>query len=415
VQSWAIAIEQMPPAARAKAAFGPYLVTPEGSLRLPLEMLRVDGPSHWPVAEAPGWKTLALPDGSDHTQWLPLGSEYFFRGEQPLAAHAPSNHRLANIRVDGGDALRLVLRGEAFPFCSRFFALPQPDEFIMNSFEYHVPEMDTLGVFIGYRGHSQRFPEVLTPGLFRAHQEPSKQKHVEWLSRSRVASNVLKQRFLEHENKPLTDLEARGILQHHYVIGPTDMVDLSFDLNVAKWFSLNRFANGGYQQKVFREKTDARKAAEEASCVYGVAVRAIGSVPLDGEAAQFLTPGVTLNWWEGLGFLSSEPPKPKVPPYNLAPLWSEFPRRQKGFGLRGIYPGELDKFGAVLVVTEHPFHPTFFRNGWDRIGGPEFTIDGKRFALDDDSSSMAEYLFPERPDWFEATAAEAKGVVEQVA
>ena len=78
-------------------------------------------------------------------------------------------------------------------------------------------------------------------------------------------------------------------------------------------------------------------------------------------------------------------------------------------------PGELDKFGSVLVVTEHSFHPTFLKNGWDRIGGPEFTINGQRFAFDDDSSSMAEFLFPARPKWFEKAATEANRVVEQLA
>ena len=104
-----------------------------------------------------------------------------------------------------------------------------------------------------------------------------------------------------------------------------------------------------------------------------------------------------------------------MPPYNLAPLWSEYPRRQKGFGLRGIYPGELDKFGSVLTVTEHLFHPFFFKNGWDRIGGPALTIDGKSFAFGDDSSGMADFLFPARPRWFETAASEAAHVVGQVA
>jgi len=44
LKSWAIEIEQMIPSARARAAFGPYCVTPEGSLRLPLEMVRREDP-----------------------------------------------------------------------------------------------------------------------------------------------------------------------------------------------------------------------------------------------------------------------------------------------------------------------------------------------------------------------------------
>jgi hypothetical protein len=313
------------------------------------------------------------------------------------------------------DALGLVLRGQAFPFAGRFFALPPPEQFIINSFQYHITDMEPLAVFVGFRGHSERWPEVLTPGLYRAHKRPSKEKHLDWMKRSRISSNVLKQRFLEHDNKPLTDLEALGILQHHHVIGPTDMVDLTFDVNVAKWFSLNQFVGGAYQRKVFRETVDDRKAAREASCVYAISVRPIGSIQLDEEAAELLTRGVTLKWWEGLEPLASGPPKAETPPYNLAPLWSEYPRRQKGFGLRGIYPGELDKFGSVLTVTEHLFHPIFFKNGWDRIGGPEFTIEGQRFSYDTDSSSAAHYLFPKRPEWFDNIVSEVNRVVKELA
>lgn len=319
--------------ARGRATFGPYLVTPEGSLRLPLEMLRVDGPGRWPIGEAPGWKTLDLPDGSQHVHWLALGSEYFFRGEQPTVAYAPSFHHLAGTRGGGLNALRHVLRGEAFAFSGRFFALPEATQFVMNSFEYHIDDMETLGVFVGFRGHSKRFSEVLTPGLYRAHQNPSKEKHADWMKRSRVASNVLKQRFLEHENKPLTDLEAAGILQHHYIIGPTDVVDLTFDVNVAKWFSLNQFVDGTYRPKVFRETREPKDAMKEASCVYTVTVRLIGQIELAGEAAKLFTPGVTLNWWEGLATPSSEPPKVETPPYNLARFGLSF---REGRGVLGF-------------------------------------------------------------------------------
>jgi len=51
MSSWALEVERMAPEARRNATFGPYLVTPEGSLRLPLEMSRVSGPRQWPVEE----------------------------------------------------------------------------------------------------------------------------------------------------------------------------------------------------------------------------------------------------------------------------------------------------------------------------------------------------------------------------
>lgn len=412
MSSWAVEIEKLSSAERKQAKFGPYLVTPEGSLRLPIEMLRVSGPNRWPIGAAPGWTKLTLPDDTRHQQWLPLGSEYFFRGESPKSAHIPQHMSSTNFMMNGADALNLVLTGQAFPFADRFFALPTAQGFALNSFKYEIPDMENLGIFIGFRGHTKRYPEVLTPQLYRAHKSPSKDKHAIWMKKSRIASNVLKQRFLEKESKPLTDLEAIGILQHHYVIGATDMLDLSFDVNVAKWFSLNVFADGDCKPKEFHETLDPIEARKEASCVYAVGVRPIGSISIAGEAARFLTPGIKLDLWEGITRTSFDSAGVETPPYNLAPLWSIFPKRQRGFGLRGIFPGEFDKFGSVVSVTEHLFHPVFYPNGWDSIGGPELTINDQHFPWDADSSLAREFLMPDEPEWFRNASSEACELAE---
>lgn len=397
--SWAHTIAKLDAAKRGSATFGPYLVDPDGALRLPIEMLTGSGPRSWPVSEAPGWRVLALPDGTEHRQWLPLGSDYFFRGEQPAAAYAPSSHPLAGKRAAGLDALRAVLRGDAFPFTSRFFALPSA-EFIMNSFVYHPQDMEDLSVFIGYRGHSRRFEEIVTPGIYRKHNSPCRESHDAWIRHSRVACNVLKQRFLETAGKPLTDMEARGILQHHYIIGPTDMLDLSYDLSVAKWFALNTFTNGRYSAKLFHEKHDIQRATEETAFIYKVVVRAIGSIEVAGEAKRFLTTGVELKLWDDLIGFGDVPERTTTAPSNLAPLWSTYPKRQRGFGLRGMMPGELDVFGSILSIREYPFHPVFYAKGWDEIGGLSFEIDGRSYTFEDDSSQLQDYLLPEHEPWF---------------
>ena len=414
MSSWAGEIEKLSAAGRGQAKFGPYLVTTEGALRLPIEMLRVNGTNLWPIGVAPGWTNLTLPDGIQHQQWLPLGSEYFFRGEAPKSAHIPQHMSSMNVMMNGADALSLVLAGQAFPFADRFFVLPTARDFDLNSFKYEFPEMENLGVFVGFRGHTKRYPEVLTPQLYRAHKSPSKDNHALWMKKSRIASNVLKQRFLEREGKPLTDLEAIGILQHHYVIGATDMLDLSFDVNVAKWFSLNVFASDDCKPKQFHETHDSVKARAEASCVYSVGVRPIGAIPIAGEAARFLTPGIKLDLWEGIIGTSIDSAATETPPYNLAPLWSTFPQRQRGFGIRGIFPGEFDKFGSVLSVTEHMFHPVFYPHGWDHIGGPVLTINGQHFHWDSDSSSVREFLMPNEPEWFKTASLEAREMAEHL-
>lgn len=377
-------------------------------------MLTRTGPGTWPVAKAPGWKVLALPDGTSHRQWLPLGSEYFFRGEQPIAAYVPSMRPLADTRVEGLDALRAVLRGNAFAFDKRFFVLPSSN-YIMNSFVYHPDDMEGLSVFIGYRGHCRRFDEIITPGIYRKHNAPCRESHDTWKHKSRIACNVLKQRFLETQGRPLTDMEARGILQHHYIIGSTDMLDLSYDLNVAKWFALNTFAKGRYCKKLFRETSDIRRATDETVFIYKVVVRAIGGVEVAGEAKRFLTPGVELKLWDDLIGLDHLPDCTTTAPFNLAPLWSTYPKRQRGFGLRGLMPGELDIFGSILSIREYPFHPLLYEKGWDEIGGPHFEINGCRYSFEDDSSHEQEYLMPEHESWFTKMMSEIREIVNYVA
>lgn len=398
--SWAHTIAKLDAAKRGSVTFGPYLVDSDGALRLPIEMLTRSGSRTWPVSEAPGWSVLALPDGTDHRQWLPFGSEYFFRGGQPVAAYAPTTHPQAGKQTGGLDALRAVLRGDAFPFASRYFALPSDNSYIMNSFVYHPQDMEDLSAFIGYRGHSRRFDEVVTPGIYRKHNAPCQESHDAWIRKSRIACNVLKQRFLETEGKPLTDMEARGILQHYYIIGSTDILDLSYDINVAKWFALNTFLNGRYSKKHFHEKHDIQRGTEETVFIYRVVVRAIGGIEVAGDAKQFLTPGVELKAWDDLIGLGGVSHCTTTTPSNLAPLWSTFPKRQRGFGLRGLMPGELDVFGSILSIREYPFHPVFYAEGWDEIGGPSFEIDGTSYTFENDSSHKKSYLFPPRESWF---------------
>ena len=338
--SWAVEIERMPPLDRANAGkFHPYCVTPDGSLRLPLEMPRLNGPRHWPVGKAPGWAEITLPDERTRSIWRPLHSEFYFgQQEESVKVCVAPEDRLQIASMSSHDVLQLIASGRAFPFCGYVFVLPDWEKFVMNSLRYHVDEMDALSVFVGYRGQSKRYEEKVTPGLYRKRSEPWRAK--QWQERSRIAGNVLKQRFLEQMNKPLTEVEAIGILQHHYIIGPTDLADFSHDVSIAKWFALNEHVDGTYRRKTF-VCSDRRDADREACCVYTVAVRAIGNLTLSEEDAKPFTSGVTLRWWEDFGSKKGSP-QPEVPPYNLAPLWSEYPRRQKGFGLRGVGPGDDD-------------------------------------------------------------------------
>ncbi len=409
---WAIEIERMTPSERTNTTrFSPYRVTPDGSLHLPFDGIRSDGPQAWPVGRAPGWTTPTLTAEQEYGFWRPLGSEFYFDPQHatPFTVHVRPED-ISRLNSIGSAELRdLVRRGYAFPFCGRVFVLPDWEEFIMNSMQYHVDGMDRLAVFVGYRGTSKQYKEKLTPGLYRKHTGSSKSKQT-WVLQSRVAGNVLKQRFLENRNKPLTEIESIGILQHHAIIGPTDMLDFSHDLSVAKWFALNECHNGTYRQKRFDDPNDDRAGVGNTSCVYIVAARVI---PLDVEDAKQTAHGVTFELWENFG-LQPMTPQAAVSAWNIAPIWSERPQRQRAFGLRGIGPGDVDMHGAVLSVTEHLFHPESHANGWDCIGGPEFTLNNQRFTFDENSSHLAEYLFPEKPKWLTDAFGEIRRVLDLV-
>ncbi len=408
--AWAVEIERMSSRDRAHTGkFHPYCVSPDGSLQLPLEIPRLNGPRQWPTGASPGWAELTVPGEGTYSVWRPLHSEFYF-GQQDVPVRvcvSPEDRSRIDWTNGHEELLRLIASGRAFPFCGYVFVLPDWEKFVMNSFRYDVGKKDALSVFVGYRGQSKRYEEKFTPGLYRKGSDPLRAK--QWQVRSRIAGNVLKQRFLEQRNEPLTEMEAIGILQHHYIIGPTDLVDFSHDVSIAKWFALNERVNGTYRRKKFL-CSDRRDADRETCYVYTVAVRAIGNTTLSPEEAKPFTSGVVFRWWEDFGSKEGSP-QPEVPPYNLAPLWSEYPRWQKGFGLRGVRSGDVDVYGSILSVTEHAFHPRFRKDGWDRIGGPELSIDGQRFGCGEDSSCMTKFLFPELPRWFKDVISEIEKLV----
>jgi hypothetical protein len=369
-----------------------------------------------------------------------MGSDFLWSGNHPISGHRPRNYPDLRIGLTPVEAFELALEGSAFAFDRRFFQLPERRYLLqqryMNSIAYWCEGKEPLGVFAGFRGQARFYPEVVTPGLHRSHLNPNPEDHKQYLRRSILATNVLKQRFWERESKCLTDLEARGVLQHHsgrkrlgQILGPTDILDLTFDVNVAKWFALNVASpDGSYQKKTFTN--EPKQAWKESSFVYMILVRPIGEFDLTGipEAAPLFR-GLRLAEWPSEAYdippgdvqatdqIQERPDSPPlhtrqvVPPWNLAPLWSTYPMRQKGFGLRGVFPREFDKFGAILMIKVYPYHPTFSPAGWDAIGGPELSISDTRFAANDDSSQCQEFLMPPIEGWVEEALEEACDVV----
>src|SRR5215469_3386676 len=165
--------------------------------------------------------------------------------------------------------------------------------------------------------------------------------------------------------------------------GPTDILDLSYDVNVAKWFALNVWDETSrcYRQKSFAERIDPNKAYDEYSLVYTVVARSIGTfVPpeIRTELAHF--DQLTLKPWNGDDIVNED--SKLLPPRNLSPLWSTRAERQSGFGLAGVGPHDDDAWGSVLSISEYPFHPTFSPDGWDRIGGAKMFLGGRSYRWD---------------------------------
>ncbi|MGH2359428.1 MAG: FRG domain-containing protein [bacterium] len=388
--------------------FGPFfvhlghLVTGlETLIRTPKSAAGVPAP--WPIAPAPGWFTHRLDEDWSITAWCALGGEWIFRestSDKKRIVHiAPTcaPERRASIVERLSQPPSLLAAGEVFSFCDSLFVIPE-ESFVMNSYRCHVAGREPLGVFLGFRGHARQYPEVITPSIYRAHNKPDDESAGRYRRRVRVAANVVKQGVFEQENVVLTNVQARGVLQHYGIIGSTDVLDLSYDVNVAKWFALNVWdrAAGCYRQKSFDEHQDADKAHDEVSLVYTVVVRQIATQVDPSNVAELEKFGrLTLR---GRGGEPVAEPLASLPARNVFPLWSTRAERQAGFGLLGVGPRDDDAWGSVLGIYEHCFHPTFFPDGWDRIGGASLTLGGRTYQWDENTSALSHHTLPDDDD-----------------
>lgn len=392
MENWADKILRLSPAERASTTeFSPFVPDPEsGRLLLINEMRRQrhDG-SGFPIAPSRGW--IELEPGI--AIWCALGAEHILAGHKlPVKVVSPVGGR---IDLSHQIILGLISSGTAFAFCGDLFLLPK-ERPAMNCFVYEL-NPEPLDVFIGYRGHTRRYDEILSPGVYRRHNAPSPDAFARYKRRAIYAGNVVKQTFWEEQAVALDDVRACGILQHHETVGPTDILDLSYDLNVAKWFSLNRWdqATRRYVPKVFRRHANDDDMLDEASYIYTVIVRALGA-----------TKGPLPEKIRGLdvGLL----------PWNLNPLWSTRPEAQRGFGVWGLGVDDFDKFGAVLSVVEARYHPHGAEHGWDHLGGPLLTLYGTTYGALEDSSSLQDLLFPPEEPWLANALAVARVGIAQV-
>ena len=242
--SWADQILALSPAERASTrAFSPFIPDPEsGRLHLINEMRRGrrDG-SGFAIAPSRGWVEPA----PGIMIWCALGAEDILAGQKlPGRVVSPVGVKI-DLRQAAWESapylqviLELISSGKGFVFCGDLFLLPT-ERYAMNSFSYDLTP-EPLDVFIGYRGHMKRYAEILTPSVYRMRNSPSPGTFAKYKRRATYAGNVVRQTFWEQQAVALDNLRACGLLQHHGTVGPTDILDLSYDLDVAKWFALNR-------------------------------------------------------------------------------------------------------------------------------------------------------------------------------
>jgi hypothetical protein len=289
-----------------EGSFGPYFLNEEIGRLMPFEEIRRDPVEGY--EPSPGWQPLAKSGSYTVMLWASPRLPEIFHAKKLRRVILPEGAERLSVLNDWSDAVRLYISGDGFFFEEDFYLLPKK-LFKFNIFNYKRPGKEPLQVFVGYRGHSHSYSQVLTPSALRDTTGDYLPKYLEYKAREGYAGNLLREAYWRYGHRILQDLQAYGILQHHKAIGDTDILDLSYEPDVAKLFALSDLTPAG--NYVAKSWTDV----EDYSCIYKVVVRVIGgtSEPID------LPPYSPLN----------------ILPFNICPLSSatEVAARDCGFGV----------------------------------------------------------------------------------
>jgi hypothetical protein len=210
-------------------------------------------------------------------------------------------------------------------------------------------------------------------------------QYLEYKRMEGYACDLLREAYYRTRGDFLQHLQTQGILQHHKTIGDTDVLDLSWASEMAKVFALFELHGETFSPKDWTEDDDY-------SCIYQIVVRVLGA---GREPLPELLQGRSIT----------------LLPYNVYPLdmATESARRERGFGIWGLGPNDLDNYGMILNVTEWRFHPRTDPDGWRALGGPEL------IALDEDESRRGDpqQILPPEPEWLDDLLADVRERVEQ--
>jgi hypothetical protein len=355
--------------------FGPYHVNPSQRRLMLVEEIRRTKVGAEPTPSR-GWTTIRR--GSLEARiWCAPGAEIFFAEGKVRRFVFPVSGEREVIPKGFEQTLLLVLNGSAFVFDGDVFILPH-GRFGSGVIRYERPNADPVTVFVGYRGHAYTYPTILSPSILRAETAGANtSRYLRYKEIEGYAGDLLRQGYFRYREDALQDLQVRGILQHHKVIGATDILDLTYDVERARAYALN--------------SGDSSGNCDDYAFIYQIVIRVLGGTrkPLP---CTFRGRPV------------------KLLPWNICPLSmvSELAEGDRGFGVSHLGPIDRDNYGMVLNVTTWRYHPRVALDGWSDLLIDRTTMGISAVSAISQLETASPFMVPPEPMWLEDLLGDVK-------
>jgi hypothetical protein len=344
---------------------GPFVCSPDTRIIHSTELVRSrpENPraavrQRYLFATAPvaGYEDLFPPDGPPG-QWHPAERFYRTRYMQRSAVGKP--HVTTSLLekfglTDVPSYWKAVSRGDIIPFneISLDAVPPTSDRSWAIPIAYDGVETRTR-IAIGYRGCSQVYKYPFQPGAFRRPTGDDQAKRFDQFKR--FVGNLVTELVWSVWRIALTVNEKESFLQHYYVLPRSYLVDITYDVNIAKAFACAKQADRSTHTPV----------------LYKVALYNIDYY----------------DWGAA----------------NISELPIARPQIQRAISLLGLDPRMGDQAGVIVALTEHPFFFTHEGTSWNLFGGPKFRVGNREFTgpylNESEYAELNEMLYPgENPD-----------------
>lgn len=209
-----------------------------------------------------------------------------------------------------------------------------------------------LRLSVGYRGCSRIYDYPFRPSAFRRFQTAEEAQGFDRLKK--FVSNLIVEFLWCTSQTTINPHESESIIQHYKLLPWTYMVDVSYDVNIAKAFAASTQAEAAI-----------RTPALYKAVLYNMDYYDLGASMI-----------------ENLPF--------------------QRPRLQKAISLIALNGLMEDPTGVIVALTEHPFYYTHSGTSWDALGGSGFKVGGRSFASpvlpEADYEELHDLLYPREPD-----------------